>query len=580
MSEPRESSNRKETMASDEPSVEEVRAQLKRILDSPALQGSPRRRELLHYLVEETLAGHADQMKGYTIALAVFGRAESFDPAADPVVRLEAGRLRRSLDTYYANSGKRDTLRISIPKGAYVAHFEVLPGVEPTAPGSVPALEAKRPRLAQWISALAAVALLGVAAMSWFWLRSDVLDTADTKGPAIIVLPFKALGSDEEVRYLADGITQELITNLMRFPSFRLFSISASFGQGITDNPMDVGHSLGASYVVEGSVRSEAAAIRISATVIDTSSGQVLWSETYDRDLAVDAVLQLQVELAASIASTLGQPYGIVRNDLMEHLEKGSAPNMSGYDCVLRAYAYRRTFSSELYAPVLACLETAVRRDPDYADAWAMLGWLQLDDYRFNQPSDVDAETVLTSALDAATHAVEIAPTSVLSLQALAAINHYLGRYDESERIQRQALALNPNDPDTLAQLGWRLVVRGRYEEGAGYVQRAIDRSVKPPSWYFDTIAVERYMRGDYPGMLIAAKHSGASGSAMGQSYIAIAQGALGNLHAAEQALAKMAELYPPLARDPAAVYLIHRPTEPILTALVDGLHTAGFTSP
>jgi hypothetical protein len=105
-----------------DPSADAVREQLQRILQNPGLQGSARRRDLLSFLVEEALEGRADQLKGFSVALAVFGRDAAFDTGADPVVRLEAGRLRRTNDTYYADAGKNDALRITIPKGSYFPH--------------------------------------------------------------------------------------------------------------------------------------------------------------------------------------------------------------------------------------------------------------------------------------------------------------------------------------------------------------------------------------------------------------------------------------------------------------------------
>jgi hypothetical protein len=110
------------------PSHTERRSQLERILASPTLQASPRRRLLLRYLAEETLDGRADRLKGYPIALAVFNRDQSFDPQFDPVVRLEARRLRRDLDGYYAGAGSHDRIRISIPRGGYVCQFEWMDG--------------------------------------------------------------------------------------------------------------------------------------------------------------------------------------------------------------------------------------------------------------------------------------------------------------------------------------------------------------------------------------------------------------------------------------------------------------------
>ena len=86
----------------------------------------------------------------------------------------------------------------------------------------------------------------------------------------------------------------------------------------------------------------------------------------------------------------------------------------------------------------------------------------------------------------------------------------HLGNFDESERIQRQALALNPNDPDTLAQLGWRLAIRGRWDEGLAYIERAIARTVNPPGWYYDLMTIHLYLEGRYREMLASAEHSAA----------------------------------------------------------------------
>jgi len=111
-----------------EVSPEDVREELARILESGDFKATPRRREMLSYLVEELLAGRGHLLKGYTIGVSVFGREENFDPQADPVVRLEARRLRQDLDSYYVADGRCNPFRISIPKGRYI------PDVRPLEP--------------------------------------------------------------------------------------------------------------------------------------------------------------------------------------------------------------------------------------------------------------------------------------------------------------------------------------------------------------------------------------------------------------------------------------------------------------
>ena len=111
-----------------------VRKQLERILSSPGFDASARNRRFLQYTVEETLAGRASRLKGLTIAIDVFGRdPATFDPEHDPVVRIEAAKLRRRLERYYLTAGREDPIRIDVPKGTYVPTFSEHDGLLPDA---------------------------------------------------------------------------------------------------------------------------------------------------------------------------------------------------------------------------------------------------------------------------------------------------------------------------------------------------------------------------------------------------------------------------------------------------------------
>jgi TolB-like protein/tetratricopeptide (TPR) repeat protein len=582
------------TVAAECPSADQVRVQLQRILDSTELQGSARRRALLEYLVKETLADRTGELKGYSVALDVFGRGDGFDPSSDPVVRLEAGRLRRSLDTYYANTGRLDALRITIPKGAYVAHFTWQPtnvverpaGTELPAPlpstdekTAPPELDTVRPRPIGLIAALVAGALLVVAVLSWFWFHDDAAGVADTRGPAIIVLPFEALNTDEDTLLFAASLTQDLISDLMRFPDFRLYSAPASFRQDAMANPTALGRNLGVSYVVKGNVQAELKMIRIGVHLVDASTGQVTWSGRFELALTPNDLLGMRGALSSAVATALGEPYGVVNTMLSHRLTATSEPSMTSYACVLRAYEYRRTFEDALFAPALACLTEAVSRDPDYADAWAMLGWLHLDAVRQDMVAPAEFPNHLAQAQDAGMRAVRLDPGSQRGLEALAAIAFFNASYDEAERLQRKALALNPNDPEALAQLGWRLAVRGNWEDGLPALEMAIARSADPPGWYYHLIAVHDYLEGDFSQALAAAEHSARVGSVIGLSLAAISHAKLGDMDAAQKNLAAMAESWPLLARDPAAAFRKFQVEEALVSKLVEALQEAGWKS-
>lgn len=549
---------------------------------------------MLEFLVKEMLSRGGKPMKGYVIGVAVFGRDEGYDPQVDPVVRMEARRLRRDLDSYYGLAGRDNPLRISIPKGQYVPEIlrnepnagpaeapstAVAPGGAATMSDGAEAVPTRS--LVRWgVVAAALVGIVVLAGLIYTRISNDPQQAdreLSPQQPALVVLPFAALSTSEDDFFLGAGIAGQIVRELRQFADLRLYASPAQSLDNSTEGPVKLGKELGVNYVVSGDVRSEGASIQITSRLIDALTGEIIWTETYERESTPHALLAVQAEIATSISSTLGQPYGIIRSNMIKGLPDSSTPNMTSYECVLRGYWYRRTFSRELLGPTLACLEETVRRDPEYAEAWALLGWLYLDSARFAWVPDNEIELFYQKALSAAAQGVELDSTSVLSLKALSSINHYLGNYDEGEQYARKALAINPNDPDTLAQLGWRLAVRGKFDQGIPYLERAIERSVNPPVWYHHLIAVDHYMQGRYSEMRAAAKLGIHDSTGLGWSFLAIANGALGNIKAAHEALAEMAKLSPQLARNPAAAYRRHGATDEIVNALVGGLHKAGL---
>lgn len=560
-------------------SLLEAEAALARVLGSQAFRAGGRRRDLLTYLARETLAGHADRLKGFTIAIEVFGRDASFDSQSDPVVRLEAHRLRRDLDSYYAGEGAQDPARLAVPKGGYAVQFMRVPGsAEPSA--SQVLARTRFPNIGSRAKVLAgaAVTVIFLSAGLLWWDRGRAPTVELTAaGPAIIVLPFDSLGASANGKILAQGISQQLISELMRYSSLRVYSPDASFDEAANADPTELGRRLGVTYVVSGSIYIGETSLRLNVKLEDAQTGQVKWSDTFDRKLSTGDLLAVQDDIAAGIGAALGPAYGIILSDVERRVRTEGVPTMPSYSCVLQAYSYRRNFATELFGPAFDCLKAAIVRDPGYADAWALLGWLEMDAVRFDFVPVPDRDAALAHAVQTAQHAVALDEKSVRALQALAAIQYYAGQVDASEVTQRAALTLNPNDPDTLAQFGWRLAARGKWDEGIGYLERAIARSVDPPGWYFHLIAIHQYLEHDYDGMLISATRSSVEGSAISQALIAIAQGALGNLPAAQEALDRMAELEPQLASDPAGYFRSHQGIESTVGALVAGLRKAGL---
>jgi adenylate cyclase len=203
-----------------------IRAQLDRILKSGPFLKSRRRQRFLEYIVDETLAGRGERLKAYNVAQEVFDRPATFDPLIDPLVRIEAARLRDKLREYYETDGQSDPIRIDLPKGSYIPHFEFRQPATPdprldrpdaTTPdqrlvqGPVASHPRSRttPLLAAYIIAVLLVLLAGYSA--WRWSNPF---TPFSEKASIAVLPFDNIGNESKWDRFADGITEDIVTDL------------------------------------------------------------------------------------------------------------------------------------------------------------------------------------------------------------------------------------------------------------------------------------------------------------------------------------------------------------------------------
>jgi adenylate cyclase len=273
-------------------SPEAIRAQVAKIVASPEFPVTGRGAAFLSYIVEESLAGRANRIKGYSIALEVFKRDEHFSQD-DPVVRIEAGRLRRGLERYYLVAGQQDPIRIAVPKGGYVPVFHsISPSAEQEQEQEQPVSEAPRslsstviaplvrtrPGLRRVMLALGVGLLLGFAVLvSQFDLVPRGKRTAPSE-PSLIIAPFANLGDGGRAELYATGITEELLTALPRFKEIRVFGRETSKALRSDVDVRQVREQLNARYLLAGGVRTSGERMRITARLIDTQDGDILWS--------------------------------------------------------------------------------------------------------------------------------------------------------------------------------------------------------------------------------------------------------------------------------------------------------------
>jgi TolB-like protein len=250
----------------------------------------------LRYVVGETLAGRTDRIKAYSIAVSALGRDESFDPQVDPVVRIEAGQLRRRLEHYYLTDGVASGIRIDLPKGSYVPTFI---RTAPSLPVALPVaanLDRQRSRPGTTIPMVLSASVLAGAGLAVL-LMSGLSDRSE---PSIHPVPTVQINAFVP----ADAFSTEMASGLQ--DEVRRALIGNNHLAVI--DPEHAMEPAPADFVMDGSVRCVDGWIRVSARLLDTRTQAYVWAHAYDRPLAPEAVLDDQTGIAEAIVRQMALP--------------------------------------------------------------------------------------------------------------------------------------------------------------------------------------------------------------------------------------------------------------------------------
>ncbi len=498
------------------PTAEDVNSAVDRIVASVTFSNSEQLGRFLRHIVGETLAGRARSIKAYTIAVNVFGRDSSFDPQGDSIVRVEASRLRQKLAAYYASEGAEDLLRIDLPRGGYVPIFRrrTDDNGPTTAPGVGPP-KAKRWAWRQHREAYIAAGVFGFALAVFVSAVLGIfagepkrarggLEEFDVvmprpAGPSIAVLPFVALGDDPVDSMFAQGLAEKIAIDLTAFRELVVIDADATEENSMpTRDAVAVGRSLGVQYILDGTVLRHRQQLRFLVSLIDVTTGRLVWSRTYDRQFEIRSMLMLEDELTAEIIAAIAPSYGAIYREDFANLIRGATNDLEAYTCVLKALALRQYWHHGQYNQVLECLQDSIERDPYYADALAYYAILLLED-RPALESGIETlnDLPLADAMAAAERAVRLAPDSAVACRALATAHYFDGNFSLFEWYGDRAIQLNPNNVDILASYGSLLTYRGDWALGLPLVERAIALNPLVPDRYRIPLALDAYRRGD-----------------------------------------------------------------------------------
>ncbi len=417
------------TATTSEPTTTAVRAHLADVLSSGEFSGSERRRDLLRFLTEETLEGRADTLKAYTIGTQVLGRATRFDPQADPIVRVEIGRLRSTLDRYYRANPDAPVV-ITVPKGQYGAQFKS---------GS------RRP----------------------------------TPNPATIaVLPFTDGGSDPRFAYLADGLTEEIGLRLTRTVGLiaRTGLPRADYsGRSIREAATD----LGTRFVLSGHVLAIDGRVRLFGELFDTDSEETIWADRLETSL--DEVHPFEVEdwLVDRVAGRLADGFGVINDRLSASRVPRRAP--VAYEAMLR---YHHAFSTLTEDPMVAAVTSlqtvAASTEPDarvlaaLSDVVFTSWWIGLDE-GLGGPERAE---------DLARRSIAADPELPDAHLVLAYAHFAHSRSGPMEAELERALELDPRGAKTLASAATIFGFDGDLERAVPLAHKAADLNPFLPAWW------------------------------------------------------------------------------------------------
>ena len=384
--------------------------------------------------------------------------------------------------------------------------------------------------------------------------------------PSVAVLPFTNMSGDQEHEYFSDGMSEDLIAELSRSQSLFVIARNSSFVfKGRAVNITEVGRKLGVRYVVEGSVRKAGLRIRITAQLIEASTGNHVWAERYDRN--IEDFFAVQDELTERIAWALVGEVGsaeIVRTRQKQH-------RLDSYDALLRGIEAMRRFTEkdavaaiEFFKLALGLESQSTRAHAWLADAYATVSVFRED------------QAMRELALQSVQRAIELGDASGHAEAVVAALYGWKGDFESAETHWQRALTLGPTNPDVLAWVGFICLWGGQVTEACETGERLKRLSPLDHRDIHELLAFAYYLRGDYQASLKSFRSWSNNNYYRGFANLAACLGQIGRIDEAKAAWAKCLEIKPGYTiEDYKRGSPYHRPED--LEHWIDGLRKAGI---
>jgi adenylate cyclase len=419
------------------------------------------------------------------------------DPGGICVSKTAFDQIETKLPLGYEYLGEQSVKNILKPVGAY----RVL--MKPEAVGKVIGEKRFLGRFSRKTAMTAIIVLLVVAGglVGWniYLQQLKKVEPASVEKmafplpdkPSIAVLPFANIGGDPEQEYFSDGLTEEIITALSKFSEvFVIASNSVFTYKGKPVKVQQVSEELGVRYVLEGSVRKASDRVRITAQLIDATTGHHVWSERYDRDL--EDIFAIQDNITLEIMNAM--QVSLLGHEQARHWKKHGTKNLEAYLKLLGWYS--KTGTKEGVAQFRQACEEAIVLDPEYALAYAYVGWTHFIDARYGW-SDSPAESI-KAGFEYGQKAVAL--DDALDWGHITMASIYLAKRQLEKAVAEgeKAVALNPNGADAYCLLAGAVGCSGRWEESITFGKKSIRLNPFPPVANYWVLGRAYFMTGQY----------------------------------------------------------------------------------
>ncbi len=417
-------------------SADSIRNQLRRILASPEFTATESQRKFLKFVVLETLAGNSDEIKGFTVATCVFGRGDDFDQGIDPIVSIQANKLRRALERYYLVAGHSDPVYIDIPKGTYVPVF-----TEQSASAPV---------------AVSRVTRAKVSAVEELW-------------PTILIRPFLNLTGDVSLDWLGPGFASELRMEMTWNRDIQIL-------RGIPDGDNKRAADTIARFVIDGEILNDIDGLKVIVTLTDTQSNLQLWSKGLNSGNDPAQLVAFQKQIAQIVAAQIGCEQGVIANKILTESTDKAPEQLKTYEAILKFLEYMKAPTEEGFMQALCGLEHAKKLEPLCGRVWSMLARLYIIIYSLEIPGFV-LEDAKNKAVSCAECGAKLAPDSQFTRAILAFVRLITDETSAAKKEVQLAYELHPDSIVLLDTIGYVMALSGDWEQGTELIRKAIRRN-------------------------------------------------------------------------------------------------------